>query len=84
MIEWAHKVPNDRLIRYYIVGNLERVLLLRLVQARDARPTIMTTFPEIPPPSPIFSTRSFRTAEPHILLSSRILLILHSHPIRLF
>ncbi|PKX98356.1 uncharacterized protein P174DRAFT_14197 [Aspergillus novofumigatus IBT 16806] len=27
MIEWTHRVPNDGLIRYYIVGNLERVLL---------------------------------------------------------
>ncbi|RHZ54628.1 cytochrome P450 [Aspergillus thermomutatus] len=27
MIEWAHKVPNNGLIRYYIMGNLERVFL---------------------------------------------------------
>jgi cytochrome P450 len=27
MIEWAYKVPNNGLIRYYMVGNLERVLL---------------------------------------------------------
>lgn len=27
MQEWAAKLPNDGLIRYYIVGNLERVVL---------------------------------------------------------
>lgn len=27
MAEWIKTVPNDGLIRYYIVGNLERVML---------------------------------------------------------
>lgn len=27
MREWAAKLPNEGLIRYYIVGNLERIML---------------------------------------------------------
>lgn len=27
MVEWIRTIPNDGLIRYYMVGNLERVLL---------------------------------------------------------
>ncbi|GFF39732.1 cytochrome P450 4A2 [Aspergillus udagawae] len=48
MIEWAHKVPNDGLIRYYIVGNLERVLLTNPKALSELLVTKVYEFPKPP------------------------------------
>ncbi|KMK57792.1 cytochrome P450 monooxygenase, putative [Aspergillus fumigatus Z5] len=47
MIEWAYKVPNNGLIRYYIVGNLERkhgVLLVEGDEHKRQRKNLMPAF----------------------------------------
>jgi hypothetical protein len=46
MIEWAYKVPNNGLIRYYMVGNLERVLLTNPKALSELLVTKVYEFPK--------------------------------------
>lgn len=46
MIEWAYKVPNNGLIRYYIFGNLERVLLTNPKALSELLVTKVYEFPK--------------------------------------
>ncbi|KAF7172694.1 hypothetical protein CNMCM6106_006849 [Aspergillus hiratsukae] len=65
LIEWAHKVPNNGLIRYYIVGNLERVML---TSPKALSELLVTKVYEFPKPQMVRQSLARVTGKHGVLL----------------